>query len=284
MRFCTFKNPKGEIKVGYEKEIDYIAELSDYTDMIDLIVRYPDEIQKIKKDSGHTAVYPRAAVRLMPPVHNPNKMIFVGLNYRDHAKESNVPIPQKPIFFAKFNNSLAADGDTIIIPSETQECDYEVELAVIIGKKTKYIESDEAMNHVFGYTICNDLSARDLQLQEGSQWTRGKAIDNFAPMGPFAVTTDEITDPHSLNISCRINGEYRQNESTAQLIFNVPYLISHLSKTMTLLPGDIISTGTPAGVAFALKPPKWLQPNDVVEAAIEGIGVLRNTMARESFL
>lgn len=214
-------------------------------------------------------------VRLLAPVHDPEKLIFVGLNYHDHAKESGMDVPKVPVLFPKYNNSIVGPDDEVMIPAEVQQCDYEVELAVVIGRTAKNVPLEQAMEHVFGYTIINDVSARDLQLHEG-QWTRGKAIDTFAPMGPCIVTKEDIPNPQSLRLSLSLNGQVMQDSTTKELIFDVPYLVSFLSRTITLSPGDIISTGTPPGVGMGRDPQVWLQHGDITEAVVEGIGTLRN--------
>ncbi|THF80364.1 fumarylacetoacetate hydrolase family protein [Cohnella fermenti] len=219
-------------------------------------------------------------VKLLSPLTNPDKIICIGLNYHDHVIESNMQVPKVPVLFPKYNNCLLGHDDEVTIPAEVEQCDYEVELAVVIGKTAKRVPLESAMDYVFGYTILNDVSARDIQLNE-PQWTRGKAIDGFAPTGPWIVTADELADPGNLGISLTLNGETMQNSNTKELIFNIPYLISFLSNTMTLQPGDIISTGTPPGVGMGRKPQVWLKPGDVVEATVEGIGTLRNAFAAE---
>lgn len=217
---------------------------------------------------------------LEAPIHDPDKMIFVGLNYYDHAVESNMAVPSVPVIFPKYANSIVGPEADVVIPAEVEQCDYEVELAVVIGKTAKRVPIERAMDVVFGYTIVNDVSARDIQLHEG-QWTRGKAIDTFAPLGPFLATKDEIPDPHALAISLRLNGEDMQRSNTKELIFSIPYLISFLSRTITLSPGDVISTGTPPGVGMGKKPPVWLKDGDVTEAFVQGLGTLSNRFVRE---
>ncbi len=282
MKLGTFVNAAAEIKLGCATADGQIVELSGFSDMKDLITRFEQEKAEIAAQIRAANIpYAEEQIQWKAPVLNPGKMIFIGLNYLEHAKESNMTPPAKPIFFAKFANSLAAHGEDIPITKETAECDYEAEFAVVIGKSARNVTPRQALDYVFGYTICNDLSARDLQLKEGSQWTRGKAIDKFAPMGPVIVTADEIGNPHRLSISCKVNGELRQKDKTSGLIFNVAQLISHLSLTMTLEPGDIISTGTPSGVAAGMKNPLWLKPGDLVEVEIEEIGVLVNRMVAE---
>jgi 2-keto-4-pentenoate hydratase/2-oxohepta-3-ene-1,7-dioic acid hydratase in catechol pathway len=210
------------------------------------------------------------------PLRNPSKIVAIGLNYFDHAKESNMEIPKSPLVFAKFNNSITGPTDPIKIPTEiTQQVDYEAELGVIIGKRTKNIEKEKALEYVFGYTILNDVSARDIQFSD-KQWVRGKSLDTFCPMGPVIVTIDEIPDPQNLEIGCSVNGVTLQQDNTKNMIFSVAELISQLSRSFTFEPGDIIATGTPSGVGFSRKPPVFLKPGDVVCTWIKGIGELMN--------
>lgn len=239
---------------------------------------WADEIRFMMKDEDK--YISMEDVHILPTLDNPDKIICIGLNYRDHALEANMPIPEKPILFPKYNNCLIGHEESVIIPKEVTECDYEVELAFVIGRKAKRVSPEEALDYVFGYTVMNDVSARDLQLTEG-QWTRGKTIDTFAPIGPWIVTADEIPDPHSLDISLSLNGKEMQRSNTKELIFNVPYIVSFLSQTMTLLPGDMISTGTPFGVGMGRSPQVWLKDGDVTEATVQGIGTLRNRFVAE---
>jgi 2-keto-4-pentenoate hydratase/2-oxohepta-3-ene-1,7-dioic acid hydratase in catechol pathway len=227
--------------------------------------------------------WPLEEVVLLSPLTDPEKIICIGLNYHDHVIESGMKVPSVPVLFPKYSNCIAAHEQSIAIPAEVTQCDYEVELAVVIGKEAKRVSREEAMDYVFGYTVLNDVSARDIQLNE-PQWTRGKTIDGFAPIGPWIVTADELPHPGSLAIKLRLNGKLMQNSNTKELIFDIPYLISFLSNTMTLKPGDVISTGTPPGVGMGQKPQVWLKPGDLVEAEIEGIGVLRNTFVAEASL
>lgn len=216
---------------------------------------------------------------LQPPVPSSAKVVGVGLNYRDHAEESGQAIPNTPILFAKFGSSLTGHGSPIRIPPETSQVDYEAELAVVIGKRAKRVKEKEALDHVLGYTCLNDVSAREFQFADG-QWVRGKSIDTFCPIGPWIVTVDELVDPQSLQIRCRLNGETVQDSSTKQMVFSVAELVSFISTWITLERGDVIATGTPPGVGFARKPPRFLTDGDVVEVEIEGIGVLNNPVVR----
>ena len=230
-------------------------------------------------DRNHTGI-PLGDVRLHAPLPNPPKLFMVGLNYRDHAIESNMAIPTVPAVFSKFNSSIIGPGDKIVLPKATQQPDYECEFAFIIGKSGKHISRDNWKDHVFGYTAINDVSARDMQLAT-SQWLMGKTCDTFCPMGPWIVTADEIADPHNLQIKTTINGEVLQNSNTKELIFNVPELIEFMSRAMTFEAGDVISTGTPPGVGFARKPPRYLREGDDCVVSVEGIGDLRNPVVNE---
>lgn len=224
---------------------------------------------------------PRKSVRLLAPVPNPGKIIAVGLNYRDHAAETGTPLPSEPPLFAKFANSVIGDGDVIRVPrAAAAQADWEAELGVVIGRPSRRVTKASALDYVAGYMCVNDVSARDLQAAT-SQWMRGKAIDNFMPCGPWLATTDDIHDPQSLRIQCFVNGEVKQDSSTSQMSWGVAELVSFLSQTMTLMPGDIIATGTPPGVGLAQTPPQFLRDGDQVQVAIEGLGRLTNQVAFE---
>jgi len=211
--------------------------------------------------------------RLGPPLQRPSKLICVGLNYSLHAKESGMEVPTQPILFMKATSSICGPFDPIIIPKGSEATDWEVELAVVIGKKATYVSEEEAMDYVAGYVLHNDVSERDFQLRHGGQWVKGKSADNFAPLGPYLVTKDEIADPHNLRLWLKLNDRMLQDSNTSDLVFNVPQLVSYISQYMSLLPGDIISTGTPAGVGMGFKPPVYLKEGDVVELGIDGLGV-----------
>lgn len=211
--------------------------------------------------------------RLGPPLQRPSKLICVGLNYSLHAKESGMEVPTQPILFMKATSSICGPFDPIIIPKGSESTDWEVELAVVIGKKATYVSQEEAMDYVAGYVLHNDVSERDFQLRHGGQWVKGKSADNFAPLGPYLVTKDEIADPHNLRLWLKLNDRMLQDSNTSDLVFNVPQLVSYISQYMSLLPGDIISTGTPAGVGMGFKPPVYLKEGDVVELGIDGLGV-----------
>ncbi|MCY7351535.1 MAG: fumarylacetoacetate hydrolase family protein [Cytophagaceae bacterium] len=210
-----------------------------------------------------------------PCVARPSKIICVGLNYADHARETGAEIPKEPILFFKATSALAGPNDDVVIPKNSQKTDWEVEMAVIISQEASYVSEEEAMEYVGGYAVMNDLSEREFQLERGGQWDKGKGCDTFGPLGPYLVTADEVPDPHNLPLWLKVNGQTFQNSNTNQLVFNVPQLVSYISQFMTLLPGDVISTGTPPGVGLGMKPPVYLKPGDVMELGIDGLGVQR---------
>lgn len=226
-----------------------------------------------KKDGSVPRVPPR--VRLGPPIARPSKIICIGLNYRDHAAETGNPIPPEPVIFFKATSSLVGPNDPLVIPKNSTKVDWEVELAVVIGTAARYIPKKKAMDFVAGYALHNDYSERSFQLERGGQWVKGKSADTFAPLGPFLTTRDEIPNPGKLAMWLKVNGEFRQKSTTANMIFDVPTLVSYISEFMTLLPGDMISTGTPAGVGMGMKPPTYVKPGDVLELGIEGLGESR---------
>ena len=216
-----------------------------------------------------------ASVRLGPPIVRPSKIVCIGLNFRDHAAESKMEPPKEPVIFFKATTALVGPNDPLVIPRKATKVDWEVELAVVIGKKAAYISQEEALEFVAGFVLHNDYSERSFQLERGGQWVKGKSADTFAPLGPFLATPDELPDFNALRMWLKVNGQLRQNSSTANLIFDVPTLVSYLSQFMTLLPGDVISTGTPAGVGMGMSPPQYLKPGDVVELGIDGLGESR---------
>ncbi|WP_370284549.1 fumarylacetoacetate hydrolase family protein [Pseudooceanicola nanhaiensis] len=213
--------------------------------------------------------------RLGVPVARIGKMICIGLNYSDHAAEAGMPIPAEPIVFMKATSAIIGPNDPVHLPRGATKGDWEVELGVVIGKTAKYVSEAEALSHVAGYTIVNDVSERAFQSERGGQWTKGKSCDTFGPVGPWVVTPDEVGDPQALALSCDVNGERRQTGSTASMIFGVAHVISYLSQMMRLEPGDVIATGTPPGVGMGMKPPVFLKAGDVMELAVEGLGTQR---------
>jgi len=239
-----------------------------------------DTVERLERDTGTLTearangwLVPRQEAYWFAPVPRPGKIVCIGLNYRDHAAESGLAIPERPLIFSKFSSCVISPGEPVVIPTTSEKVDFEAELAVVVGRHAKHVSADRAYDYVLGYTAFNDVSARDFQFGDG-QWQRGKSCDTFAPMGPTIVTTDEIPDPHTLRISLKLNGTTMQDSNTNQLIFGVPQLIEFITKSISLEPGDVIATGTPAGVGFARKPPVYLKPGDVMDIYIEGIGGL----------
>ncbi|MBK5463228.1 fumarylacetoacetate hydrolase family protein [Peribacillus sp. TH16] len=231
--------------------------------------------QLIEQRGNDDAKFSLSEVKFLPPIAQPEKIICVGLNYIDHCTETGMEPPASPVIFSKYANAIVGQNDVIEIPINSKEVDFEAELAIVIGKKAKNVSEEEANDYVFGYTIMNDISARDLQFQDG-QWSRGKTADTFAPIGPVVVTHDEVGDPHELAISLELNGEMMQDSNTSNLIFTVPQIISFLSQSMTLKPGDLIATGTPPGVGMGRNPKVWLKNGDRMNVSIERIGTLSN--------
>lgn len=271
MRLVTFQPPHGQPQAGI---LSGNTIQPTGTDMLSICAR------------GHAEAKPGssfdlAAVKLLAPVPRPPKLICVGLNYRDHAAEAKMEVPKVPTIFNKFPNVVIGPGDPIVLPRVSTKPDYEAEFAFVIGRGGRYISAAQAMDHVFGYTIVNDVSARDFQ-NVTSQWLMGKTFDTFAPMGPCIVTKDEIPDPHSLDISLEIGGVMLQKSNTRELIFKIPELIEYISQVVTLEPGDVVATGTPAGVGFGHRPPRWLRPGEETVVRIQGIGELRNPVVAET--
>ena len=240
----------------------------------------------LARNVARTETLPRGSVLrrndvvIGPPVPRPGKLICVGLNYRDHAAESGMDVPTSPITFSKYVTSVTGPGQPVRLPAVSTQVDYEAELAFVVGRRAKHVPVERAFDYVLGYMNLNDVSARDLQFAD-KQWQRGKSCDTFAPTGPFIVTRDAIGDPHALRIRCRVNGQTLQDSNTNQLVFGVDKLLSFISETVTLEPGDIVATGTPPGVGFARKPPIFLKPGDTVEIEVDGLGVLSNPVVAE---
>lgn len=246
-----------------------------YADVISFLRDGDAAIEKAKSLFADAGAPKLEDVKLHAPVPKPDKFICIGLNYRDHAIESGMDIPELPTVFTKYPNAICGHGDDVVLPSVSKQVDYEAEFAFVIGKRCKNVPAEDWKDVVFGYTIVHDVSARDYQLAT-SQWTIGKTFDTFGPMGPTLVSKDEIEDPHNLRISLDLNGKTLQDSNTSQFVFDIPYLVNYLSTVMTLEPGDVISTGTPPGVGFARKPPIFMQPGDEAVVKIEGLGELRN--------
>jgi 2,4-didehydro-3-deoxy-L-rhamnonate hydrolase len=218
------------------------------------------------------------SVRLGPPICRPGKIVCIGLNFRDHAAETGATPPAEPVVFMKATSAVVGPNDDVLIPRGSEKTDWEVELAVVIGPRASYVDEGQAMHHVAGYVLHNDYSERAFQLERGGQWVKGKSCDTFAPLGPWLATADEIPDPHALRMWLTVNGERRQDSSSAEMIFRIPRLVSYVSQFMSLMPGDIISTGTPAGVGLGMKPPVYLKDGDVVALGIDGLGSSRQRL------
>jgi 2-keto-4-pentenoate hydratase/2-oxohepta-3-ene-1,7-dioic acid hydratase in catechol pathway len=235
-------------------------------------------LQRLVNENRDTLPKLEGTITFAAPFKRPSKIVCIGLNYADHARETGATPPTEPVIFMKATSSLVGPFDNIVIPRNSQKTDWEVELAVVIGKKASYVEEDEALTYVAGYCLHNDVSEREFQLEMGGTWDKGKGCDTFAPMGPFLVTPDEIPDIDNLRLWLTVNGQMMQDGTTANFIFKIPHLISYVSRFMTLLPGDVISTGTPAGVGLGMKPPVFLKAGDVVELGIDGLGEARQTL------
>ncbi len=278
MKLIRFGN-KGQEKPGIEKDgerIDVSAFGEDY-DQHFFGSNGPSRLRDwLSGHEGQCPVIPDG-VRIGPPIASPGKIICIGLNYAAHARESGLEIPTTPIIFAKATSAICGPFDDVIIPKGSEKTDWEVELAIVIGKKASYVSKEDAMDHVAGYVLHNDVSERAFQLEHGGQWVKGKSCDTFAPLGPWMVTKDDIDDPNDLRLWLKVNGEKLQDSTTADFVFNTQHLVSYLSQYMSLLPGDIISTGTPSGVGLGFDPPRYLKPGDVMELGIDGLGVSRQT-------
>ncbi len=272
MKLIRFGEPGAE-KPGViinEKYFDVSALVSDYNEEF----FGGDGLAKLQQ-AIETADLPEVdqSVRLGAALARPSKIICVGLNYKDHAAETNAAIPTEPILFFKATSAIVGPNDDLVIPKNSKKTDWEVELGIVIGKKASYVSEENAMDHIAGYVLHNDYSEREFQLERNGQWVKGKSCDTFAPIGPFIATPDEIADVHNLRLWLTVNGKTLQDGSTSNLIFNVPFMVSYISQFMTLLPGDVISTGTPAGVGLGQKPEPWyLKDGDVVALGIDGLG------------
>lgn len=271
IRFGTPGNEKPGLEVdGLRYDASHLVE--DYNEAFFT----NDGITRLRTafDPGSAAMVD-AGIRLGPPVYKPGKIICIGLNYRKHAEESGMAPPREPVVFFKATSSLTGPNDPIIIPKNSRKTDWEVELAVVIGRRANYISREEALDFVAGYVLHNDLSEREFQLERGGQWVKGKSCDTFAPLGPYLVTRDEILDPNNLRLWLRVNGNKVQDGNTRDFIFNVQEVVSYLSQFMSLMPGDVISTGTPEGVGHGFDPPVYLKDGDVVELGIDGLGTAK---------
>ena len=241
-----------------------------------------EKLRQWSEENAATAPEISPEERLGPPLARPSKLLCIGLNFRDHAAETNTPLPEEPVLFSKATSAHSGPFDNIIIPRDSEQTDWEVEIAVVIGKRASYITESEAPGHIAGYVLHNDVSERSFQKDRGGQWVKGKSADSFAPLGPFMATSEEISDVNNLSMWLTLNGEKMQDGNTSNLIFNIPHIVSYLSQFMSLLPGDIISTGTPAGVGMGMSPPRYLRPGDVVELGIDGLGSSRQNVVAYS--
>jgi 2-keto-4-pentenoate hydratase/2-oxohepta-3-ene-1,7-dioic acid hydratase in catechol pathway len=277
MRLVSFHAADGvRLGVDTERGVVDVAEVAPDAPatMRELIAAGPEALERVRSAVGSaTDAVPIEELRLAPVVPDPEKIICVGLNYRKHAAEGGMPVPEQPIYFAKYRNSLAGAGEEVVLPAVTRKADYEVELVAVIGRTTRNVSTDAALDSVFGYATGNDLSARELQMRS-SQWTYGKAIDGFAPLGPYLVTADDVPDPQGLRTRTWVNGDLRQDSNTRDMVFSVAELVSDLSQIMTLEPGDVIYTGTPEGVILGMADQVWLQAGDEVVCEVEGLGRL----------
>jgi 2-keto-4-pentenoate hydratase/2-oxohepta-3-ene-1,7-dioic acid hydratase in catechol pathway len=281
MRLVTYRDRDRSIKPGVLLGEEIIDISDQVADVGSLIEEGPDALGKIRNFlGGKTRRVPLAAVELLAPLQNPPRIFCLGLAYRDHAIETHQEIPKAPTIFLKLTSALTGPRSAVVLPKLTQQPDYEAEFAFVIGAGGKNISADTWEEHVFGYTIMNDVSARDVQMAT-SQWSMGKSFDTFAPLGPAIVTKDEVPDPHSLDIKLTIGDEVLQHSNTRELIFRIPDLIAYLSAIAPLRAGDIVSTGTPAGVGLGRTPPRWLRPGETIITQVEGLGQLANPVVAE---
>ena len=266
---------RGREKPGVADRDGNIRDLSKVIDQIDDRTLAPRNLARLARVDPQTLPIVRGNPRLGVPYAGISKFVAIGLNYLDHAQESGMPIPAEPIIFMKATTCLCGPNDDILQPKGSTKLDWEVELGVVIGTQARYVPESRALDYVAGYCVVNDVSERNFQLERGSQWDRGKGCDTFGPVGPYLVTTDEITDPQGLDLWLDVNGEKRQRGNTRTMIFGCAAIVSYVSQFMTLLPGDIITTGTPPGVGLGMKPPSYLKPGDVLTLGIEGLGEQR---------
>jgi len=277
MKLCRFGR-SGSERPGVILETGDRVDVSEFGEDFDEAFFSTDGLRRLAhwlNENAHRCSPVDPSLRVGPCIARPSKIVCIGLNYARHASEAGSEIPKEPILFLKASSALSGPNDDVIIPKGSQKTDWEVELAVVIGRKAAHVQPDEAMDYVAGYCLHNDYSERAFQLERGGQWVKGKSSDSFAPLGPFLATPDEIRDPHHLRLWLTVNGDTMQDSNTSDLIFHIPYLIGYISQFMTLLPGDVISTGTPEGVGAGLKPPRYLKHGDTVEFGIEGLGTGR---------
>ncbi|MDO1582941.1 fumarylacetoacetate hydrolase family protein [Rhizobium oryzicola] len=269
--------PAGAEKPGLFASDGTIRDLSGHVSDLSGAALDPHALAKLGAIDTSTLPVVDASTRLGPCVAGTGKFICIGLNYSDHAAETGATVPPEPIIFMKATSAIVGPNDDVLIPRGSEKTDWEVELAVVIGKTAKYVSEAEALDYVAGYCVTNDVSERAFQTERSGQWTKGKSCDTFGPMGPWLVTKDEITDPQNLGMWLKVNGQTMQNGSSKTMVYGVAFLVSYLSQFMSLHPGDVISTGTPPGVGMGLKPPRYLKDGDVVELGIEGLGTQKQT-------
>lgn len=274
MKLVRF-GPQGSEKPGLIDGNGDIRDLSMIVDDIDGTMLADDRLADLRNIDINALPLVSAATRLGPCIGSPGKFVCVGLNYSDHAAEAGLDVPDEPVLFMKATSSISGPNDAIVIPRGSTKTDWEVELGLIIGRETKYVEEAQALEHVAGYCAVNDVSERHFQIERSGQWVKGKSADTFGPIGPWLVTRDEISDPLALGLWLSVNGERRQDGRTATMIFSPSFIVSYVSRFMSLQPGDIISTGTPPGVGLGMTPPTFLKPGDVVELGVEGLGQQR---------
>ncbi|WP_128255597.1 fumarylacetoacetate hydrolase family protein [Falsirhodobacter deserti] len=272
----------GAEKPGLLHKDGSIRDLSQHLQDLSGPALHPDALARLAALDADALPVVDAATRLGPPVAGTGKFICIGLNYADHAAESGMDVPPEPVIFMKATSAICGPNDPIVIPRTSTKTDWEVELAVIIGKPVKYVSEADAMSHVAGFAVTNDVSERAFQTERAGQWTKGKSCDNFGQIGPWLVTPDEIADPQDLGMWLTVNGERMQNGSTRTMVYQVPFIIHYLSQFMTLHPGDVISTGTPPGVGMGMKPPRYLRAGDVVELGIDGLGQQRQQVVADA--
>lgn len=271
MKLCRYGNPGAE-KPGLIDSHGAIRDLSGVIGDIDARALSSDGLRQLKAIDPSTLPLVEGSPRFGTPVAHVGKMLCVGMNYADHAAETNAPVPEQPVLFMKATTAIGGANDTIVIPRGSVKTDWEVELGVIIGEVTRDVSIEQALDYVAGYVVINDVSEREFQLEHGGQWVKGKSCDTFGPIGPWLVTKEEVSDPQNLSLWLEVNGHRYQNGNTRTMVFGVAHLVSYISRYMTLMPGDVISTGTPAGVGLGLHPPTYLKPGDVIELGIEGLG------------
>ncbi|NIZ12612.1 fumarylacetoacetate hydrolase family protein [Phaeobacter sp. HF9A] len=280
MKLLRYGAPGAE-KPGLMHSDGTLRDLSGVIDDLSGANLSPEALAKLADTDASTLPVVEGNPRLGPPIANTGKFICIGLNYADHAAESGMDVPPEPVIFMKATSAICGPNDPIIIPRGSEKTDWEVELAVIIGKPAKYVSEEEAMDYVAGYTVTNDVSERAFQAERAGQWTKGKSCDNFGQIGPWLVTKDEVADPQNLAMWLTVNGETMQNGSSKTMVYGVAHLVHYLSQFMTLHPGDVISTGTPPGVGLGMKPPRYLKAGDVVELGIEGLGQQRQDVVAD---